>query len=554
MSNYFMRILLLIPLVFAVMMTGCEHHEKQTQAVETQAKHVGYLRLALSDNITTLDPGLISKGAQIELVEQLFLGLTDFDPKTYEVVPELATHWIVREEGTVYTYKLRQDVKWTHGDPVTAHDVVWAIQRNIAKKTDSLYAFTLYILKNAKAIHQDESVPLSSLGVRAIDDYTVEFTLEQAAGYFPALTSFWTYCPLPRQVIKQHGDDWVNPAYIQTNGSYQLAEWKKDSRLILKKNPDYYEADKVKIPEVHYHIVPESSLGFAMYKKNELDIMGGQTYLPVPPSKMSSIKSDPVLRKEKRFGPRFCTEWYGFNVRRPPMNNLWVRKAIAAAIDKKTLIDIVIKANHSPAMTFTRPPVFGAVDPSQPEKVGIYFDPVFAKAWLAKAGYPDGKNFPPLVLAHNISGLHYETAKAVKTMLKHYLNIDIEIRALDIERYINLLERPTTAPHIFRMSWCAKQPDAHYWLHDVFHPNKGINWNGWNSREFAKVVDKARQISNPVGRKKLYRRAEQILTEKEAAIVPLYFSNTPFLVKPWVKGWYHKGFGGQHLRNWSLED
>ena len=105
------------------------------------------------------------------------------------------------------------------------------------------------------------------------------------------------------------------------------------------------------------------------------------------------------------------------------------------------------------------------------------------------------------------------------------------------------------------MSWCAKQPpDAHYWLHDVFHPNKGVNWNGWDSREFAKVVDKARQISNPVGRKKLYRRAEQILTEKEAAIVPLYFSNTPFLVKPWVKGWYHKGFGGQHLRNWSLED
>jgi len=551
---------LLISLFIVVIMSGCEpeKHEKQpqTQAVKKnqpeQPKHVGYLRLPLSDKITTLDPGLIYKEAQIELVEQLFLGLTDFDPKTYEVVPELATHWIVREDGTVYTYKLRQDVKWTNGEPVTAHDVVWAIQRNIAKKTNSPYAFTLYILKNAKAIHQNESVPLSSLGVRAIDDYTVEFTLEQAAGYFPALTGFWTYSPLPRKVIEQHGDDWVNPAHIQTNGSYQLAEWKKDSLLILKKNPDYYEADQVKIPEVHYLMVPDSSLAFAMYKTNELDIIGGQTYFPVPESKMSDIKSDPVLRKEKRLNPQFCTEWYGFNVQRPPMDKPLVRKAIAAAIDKKTLIDVVIKAEHLPAMTFTRPPVLGAVDPT--EKVGIYFDPIFAKAWLAEAGYSEGKSFPQLFLVHNSSELHSETAKAVKTMLKHYLNLDVEVRAFDLERYLKVLKGGPTAPHIFRMSWCAKQPDADFWLHEVFHPDKGINWIGWNNHEFAKLVDKARQISNPVERKELYRRAEKILTEKEAAIVPLYFKNTPFMVKPWVKGWYHKEFGGQHIRNWSLEN
>ncbi|MEN8215687.1 MAG: peptide ABC transporter substrate-binding protein [Pseudomonadota bacterium] len=543
--------ILLISLLTAVMMSGCEqqnHEEKQSKTQATEARHVGYLRLALSDNVRTLDPGLIYKNVEIEVVEQLFLGLTDFDPKSYEVVPELATHWQVSSDGTVYTYKLRQDVKWTDGLPVTAHDVVWAIQRNIAKKTDSFYAFMLYVIKNAKAIHQEESLPISSLGVRAIDDYTVEFTLEQPTSYFPALTSFWIYHPLPRHVIKSDG--WVN---FQTNGSYQLVEWKKNQLLILKKNPDYYEADKVKIPEVHYYIVPDSSLGFAMYKKNELDIIGGQTYLPVPQSEMSNIKSNPVLRKEKRFNPQFCTEWYGFSVQQPPLDNPLVRKAIAAAIDKKTLIDIVLKANHLPAMTFTQPPVFGAVDPKATKKVGIFFDPIDAKAWLAKAGYPEGKNFPQLFLVHNGSEFHHETAKTVKTMLKHYLNINVEIRAFDFERYINILKQPTT-PLIFRMVWCANYPDAHDWLHHVFHPDKGINWIGWNNREFAKVVDKAERIYDPVVRRKLYRHAEKILTEKETAIIPLYFLNTPFLVKPWVKGWYHKGFGGQHIRHWSLEN
>jgi len=539
MYKYFTWILLI---TFVV---GCEqqNNEKQT-LTETQA--VDYLRLPLSNNITTLDPGLIYQDTEIEVVEQLFLGLTDFDPKTYEVVPELATEWQVSQKGTVYTFKLRQDVKWTDGEPVTAHDIVWAIRRNIAKETDSLYAFTLYLLKNAKAIHQSLKEP-SQLGVRAIDDYTVEFTLEQAAGYFPALVSFWTYRPLPRKVVEQQGKNWAKLAYIQTNGAYRLTEWQPNNQLILKKNKDYYEAEHVKIPEVHYYIIPDSSLALAMYQKNELDIIGGQVYHQLPQSEMSRIKSDPVLRKEKQISPQFCTEWYGFNLQKPPMDKLLVRKAIAAAIDKKTLIDIVIKREHLPAKTFTRPPVFGAVE----SNVGISFDPTSAKTWLAQAGYPDGKDFPPLVLIHNQSKFHHKIAKGIKTILKHYLNIDIEIRALDFEAYIDSLKQGSTG-HIFRMGWCAGLPDANEWLYKVFHPDKGINWIGWKNREFAKMVDRAQQISNPIGRKKLYHRAEQILTEQEVAIVPLYFSNTQFLVKPWVKGWYHIAFGGQHIRHWSL--
>ncbi|EDN69509.1 oligopeptide ABC transporter periplasmic oligopeptide-binding protein [Beggiatoa sp. PS] len=212
----------------------------------------------------------------------------------------------------------------------------------------------------------------------------------------------------------------------------------------------------------------------------------------------------------------------------------------------------LLKDNHSLATTFTRPPIFGSVDPK--EEVGIQFNPKQAQAWLAEAGYPDGQGFPKVVLLHHESEIHHEIAKGIKTILKHYLKIDIEILELDYDSYLDKLFDKTQTPHIFRIGWCADYPDANNWLHEVFHPEKGINWIGWNNREFAELVDKAQQVSDPQERKQLYRRAEQILNETEAAIVPIYFASAEFLVKPWVKNWHNMAFGGQHIRYWSLED
>jgi len=546
--------LVLVVCFIAIMISGCESQNQKIrpQVTQTKPKHVGYLRLPLKGVVKTIDPAIISSYPHIEVVEQLFLGLTDFDPKTYEVLAELAQDWQTYDNGTLYTFYLRHDVKWTNGDPVTAYDVVWAIRRNIAKETDSPYAHTLYILKNAKAIHLGEITDTRQLGVRAIDDYTLEFKLEHAASYFPALVSLWTYRPQPRKVVKKYGKNWIKPENIQTNGSYMLTEWDKGKRLILKKNPNYHQAKNVNIPQIHYYIVHKDSLALAMYEKNELDIIGGQVYLQIPPRKISHVKSDPVLRKDRQVSPIFCTHWYGFNTQQPPMDNILVRKAIAAAIDKKTLLNVTTRSEHVLATTFTRPPIFGAVDPD--ENMGIIFNPKRAKAWLAEAGYPNGQDFPKVVLMYNATKSNQEKATAIKTILKHHLNIDIEVRAFDFVPYINTLSQ-LNKPHIFRMSWCAADyPDAHNWLYEVFHPDKGINWIGWDNPEFANVVEQAQQISEPAERQKLYHRAEQILTEIEVAIIPLYFSNTQFLVKPWVKNWYPMAYGGQHIRNWALEN
>lgn len=542
----------LINLLFLIvlMLNGCDQSTTASQEPQSSSTAPNYLRLPVKGQISTLDPGLISTIRQIELVEQLFLGLTTFNHKTYEVMPELATHWQISEDGTVYTFFLREDVTWNDKMPVTAHDIVWAVRRNIDHQTNSPYAHTLYILKNARDIYQGRITDVTTLGVRAIDDFTVEFTLTQPASYFPALVSLWTYHPLPRQLIEKQGSHWTKPAHIKTNGPYTLNDWQENKELILKKNPHFYAAETVNIPEIHYYIVYEESLALALYEKDALDIIGGNVYLSLPTSEIDNIKNDAILRRERKISPQFCTEWYGFNTQKFPTNNPLVRKAIAMALDRETLLNVNFSPEANLARTFTPPPTFGAVPPE--EEVGIFFNPRQAEDWLAKAGYPQGKDFPELVLMYNHSEQHRKVAKSIQAILKRYLNIDVHIKGYDFLSYIERLSSPDKA-HLFRAHWCADYPDAHQWLHTVFHPLHGVNWVGWNQREFTQLVDKASQISDPLERQQLYQRAEQILTEEAVAIIPIYFSTTQFLVKPRVKNWYPAVFGGQPIRFWRLE-
>lgn len=508
------------------------------------------LKLPVEGVIPTIDPGFIQDATSIELTEQLFLGLTDLDPETYKPVPELATGWSVTDDGLTYRFQMRHDAFWTDGGPVTAHDVVWGIRRNIRPETEAPYAYMLYILKNAQAINTGEIKDDSKLGVSAVDDFTVEFTLEHSAAYFPAMAGSGIYRPLPREVIETYGKYWTEPGNIRTNGSYRLAAWEKGMVMILRKNPDYCEADNVSIPEVRYYVLHESSMGMAMYENNELDIMGS-SYLRLPLSMVPHVKANPTLSREYSRQPIFTTYAYAFNTNRPPVDDPLVRKAISAAIDRELLIELITKGDEEPAATFTRPPIFGSVDPKVYPNIGIKLDPGQAKKWLAEAGYPDGKGFPELTLVYNASETHRTIARAVQISLKHHLNIDIRLDEKTWEGYVESLDDP---PHIFRYGYGADYPDANNFLNEQFHPFRSANYTGWKNSEFAELIDSAERDSDPEKRKAYYRRAEEILCKEEAAAIPLYFEIAHCLVKPRVAGWYHMALGGQHIRNWSFRE
>jgi len=505
------------------------------------------IRLPLNGEISTLDPGYTYDETSIEIVEQLFLGLTDFDPITHESLPELALSWTSSPDNDIYTFTMRKDCVWTNGQSVTAHDIVWTIQRNIKPESKCPLANLLYILKNAQSIHKGIRGNVSDIGVKAIDNFTVQFELEYSASYFPSLTALNIYRPLNRDAIEAYGKNWIRPQNIQTNGSYGLVDWNKGSLIILRKNTKYFDAVNVSIKEVRYYVIPDNTLGLSMYLCDELDIVGA-SYLKIPINQLPFIQTHPVLREQYHKKSQVKVYGYGFNISLHPVDTFLIRKAIISAIDRKRLIKLVSRGGEDIAMTITPPSIFGAVDKN--EGIGIEFNPVLAKKLLSQAGYPNGKNFPDIEIAYNRSEFHDQIARAIALFLKSYLNIKVKLTPMNWTVFSSLDRRPT---HMFRFAWAADYPDANNFLNEQFHPFHSSNQLGWNNKIFADIVERAAAEANQDKRKELYKQAEKIIVEEEAMFIPLFYENAHCLVKPRVKNWYYMVMGGQHIRDWYLK-
>jgi ABC-type oligopeptide transport system substrate-binding subunit len=521
-----------------------------------ESSHPPYLRLPLEGQVQTIDPSLTFDMSSIELTEQLFLGLTNYiyQDSVYKIVPELATQWTIHEKGSVYRFQLRQDIFWVNGygeriRPVTAHDIVWAIHRNINPKTDAPYASALFILKNASDIFHKKK-DINTIGVRALNDYLVEFTLTYAASYFPAMLTMWIFRPLPKEIVEKFADQWTMPENILTNGAYRLTEWKKRRRIILQSNANYNDHLNT-IPEIRYYIVPESFAALNMYTKNKLDIVGGN-YTRFSPMGIFRINKLESLKPEHIQTTRFAVYSYHFNAIRPPMDNLFVRKAITSAIDRVLLVDVITKGGEQPASTFTHPGFLGIKD-NMPYP-DTHFDPNKAKEYLKKAGYPNGDHFPELILCYDISDTHHVIARSFQIMLKHYLNIDVVLAAKEWGDFIDAIDQAdkNKVPHIFRFGWASDYLDANNFLNEALTHSR--NFSGWTDNTFDLLLLQARQETNLSKRLAIYQQAETIITSSQVAIVPLYYETDHYLVKPWIKNFFPMPIGGQHIEKWEFSD
>jgi len=478
------------------------------------------VRIPIGLDPKTVDPTLVF-GTSIKWVsDQLFLPLIRFDLNKLEAVPCLATSWEVSDDNLVWTFHLRKDVKWTDGNPVTAHDIEYGTKRTIDPATASPLASYFYVIKNAEKVNTGESNDLSSVGVKAVDDYTIQYTLEYPAAYFLSIIAHVAYA-VPSWTIEKYGDKWTDPENIVTDGAYKLKSWAHYNEIVLVKNEDYFDADKVQIEEARFIYVKDQSTALSMYETGDLDTV------EVPPVDIERIKSDPILSKEYYNGPVLRINDPQFNCSYPPMDNPLVRKAFAAAIDKETLVKYVLKGGEKPAYTIVPPGCFGHVE----EGIGIPFDPEAAKKYLADAGYPGGKGLPEVSFATGSSDVYVSLAQALQKMWKDNLGVNVKLKIME-ERIF--WESVCEGAHQFwRMGWGADYPDAHNFLL-VFHSEYGEKNVRWKNNEYDKLVEEAAVETDPEKRKALYRRAEEIIVEEDCVLIPLYYSAYNILAKPYL--------------------
>ncbi len=523
----------------------------------------------------SLDPSLGSDTQSVWAVRQMFMGLTGFNEDA-EVVPALATEWSASEDGLTWTYTMRNDVHWVKRDaatgefedlgPVTAGDVVFAVGRTLDPLEASPYASMLYMIEGAEEFNAADPAAenfeelRAALGVTALDDTTVEFKLKKPTGYFPAITGLWITFPQYAPAVEEHAERWTEPGNIVTNGPYTLETWQHGAYMRYVKNPLWIDADNVQIEVIQGPIIESESTAMSMYEANEIDMMADPGWGPPLPD-MDRIKADAALSEELFIAPRTCTYYYGFVNAKPPFDNPLVRKAFAAAIDRQSLIDNLLKGEQVPAHSFVSPGNFGNaagdMDIAPWMVMENYADQLAqAREWIAEAGYPDGEGLN-ILLMYNTSEAHAQVAQAVQAMWSEaFPRATVSVENQEWQVYLNTLlpDAPLEEkPHVYRLGWCADFPDAANWLIGVYRSNSDQNYAMFNSPEFDALVDEADSISDPDRREELYKQAEQILVDEVTAIAPIYYYTYVRLYKPWMTNIVISPVTGDPIHEWTID-
>ena len=493
------------------------------------------------------DPGIIDPVANwlYDVQGNMFVPLVDYDYVNGKVIPAGATSWDVSPDGKTWTFDIRMGWEWSNGDPVTAKDYEYAFQSIVNPETIAPMAWRIFIIENAAAINAGD-MAVDTLGVKAISDWILEIKItEPAAWFLSSLTSIGH--AVPKETREKYGLEWTQPENIVVNGPYILTEWEQDDRLVLEKNPSYYNAPKVEIEKINLLIVPEASTSMAMYENGELDSVD------VPPEDLDRVKGDSVLSKEFYNGPRFVLYWYAFDTSRPPMDNLLVRKAFAAAIDKQTIVEKITRGGQVAAPTMTPPGSVGSVPLSV--EIGIPFDADQAKAYLAEAGYPGGEGLPTVVLGYGANEINTNVAQAIQKMWKDNLGVAAELKGWEGGGYNDAAS--AGAFNVWRNGWGMDFPDAHNVLGEIFR-SKPITGDASHSRlltipEFDEIIDEAAVETDPAKRNAMYERAEKILVEEYAASMPIYWYAVNRVTKPRISRPNVPSFN-QNWWLWSIED
>ncbi|MDN4069788.1 peptide ABC transporter substrate-binding protein [Paenibacillus vini] len=542
-------LLLLLTLVLAVgtLLSACGSNDKNsansgnngTSNSDKNAANSGEAKLAadqtlrinLSAEPPTFDPAQAQDSQANTVLKMMYEGLTRMD-EAGEAQPAAAESWDI--DGTKYTFHLRKDAKWSNGDPVTANDFVFAWERVLSPQTTPAppYAYQLYYLKNAQEYNERKITDFSQVGVKAVDDNTLEVELTGPTPYFLGLTSFYTFYPVHQSV--KNDDKWaVDASKMIVNGAFTLTTWTKGQTIDVTKNENYWDKDSIKLNKITMSLVNSGATELTSYKNGELD-RAGHPNGEIPTDQIPIVQKE--LKDEFHVKGIASTYFYEFNVTAKPFDNAKIRKAFAMSIDRQAIVDKVTLGGQLPAFGFVPPGIKGVNDEYRNENKDDYFTENVeeAKKLLEEGMQEEGyTKLPEITLIYNSSEAHKKIALAAADMWKKNLGVDVKTE--NQEWAVFLENRRSLNYQIARSAWSADYNDPMTFI-DMWTSNSGNNDTGFKNEEYDKLVNEAKSLEDNAKRNENFKKAEEILIKENQVLMPVYYYTNVSVEKPWLKG------------------
>jgi oligopeptide transport system substrate-binding protein len=512
------------PVLSALLVTGLlasfSACTKRGQSIETETSTGEKLVLLVSEtlriNITSEPPSLdwdkATDTTSAMMIDNMMDGLIDYDLKDKELglIPALALKWEPSENARKWKITLREGVKWTDGQPFTSQNVIDAWKRLLAKETASEYAYFLFGLKNAREFNEGKKT-WEEVGVKATSPTQIDVELDKSMSYFPHLLTHHSTYPIRADIIAKFGDQWTKPENIVTLGAYKLKVWQHDKMIVLVRNDGYY-GEKALIKNIAAYMLQEQGTAINLFDSGKLDSVHR-----LPSVELRKLKT----RKEYKEVGTLQTYFYGINVKRPPMDNVLVRRAIAMSIDRQQIVQM-LAGGENPMTSWVPSGMFG-----YESQRGLPFNPQKAKALLKQAGYSDVSKFPKLEIKFNTTEDHQRIAENVQAQLKQNLGINVELKNEEWKVYLTTLK--TDPPHLFRFGWQADYPDPDNFL-TVMASFSDNNYTKWKNLKFDELILKGAGQTDREQRRQSYSEAQKILVEEDVPVIPFFGSVNHLLI------------------------
>lgn len=524
------------------MLSGCGGSGQTSKTGNSTKKDMMVANLVSEPK--TIDPALNNATDGSTVIYNIFEGLVRIGNDN-KAEPGLAEKWDIQDNGKKYIFHLRDGLKWTDNTPITAKDFKYGILRVLDPTVGSSYSYHAYCIKNGKA-YNTKKAKAEDVGVKVIDDKTLEIDLEYPVPYFLDILSWHLLLPLKEDMVTKNANGWANdPSTIISNGPFKITEWKHNDYMLLEKNPNYWDAQNVKLKKLKLVMITNNNTALTAYKTGDIDLI-----TDIPPVQLQSLIASGEAKSNPQLGPYF----FCINVTKKPLDDARVRKALALAIDREALVKTVTRGGQKPAVGF----IPSGIPDGGSEKdfrsngksyIETTANVVEAKKLLAEAGFPDGKGFPEISFLYNTSDVHKSVAEAIQAMWKK--NLGINIKLTNQEWKVFITTRTQGDYEIARHGYFADffDPGSLFDLWTTGSPNNDAKYS---NPKYDELVTQAAKEQDPAKRSQLYHDAEDILMD-DMPVIPLYYYTQNYMLKSNIKGLHLSPLGWSFFRSVTIE-